>query len=857
MQNVTRIVLENGLKVLIGENHASPVVALQAWVGVGSADETDVISGMAHLHEHMLFKGTAKRPTGDIASTVESAGGDINAWTSFDETVYHLALPASEYETGIDILTDVLQHSAFDADELAREVEVVVEEIKRAQDTPSRRLSYALFETMYLTHAYRRPVLGTEASVRSFSRDTLVSFYKKHYVPDNITFVVVGDVNTQKVLETLRRYVLTWDGDRGGAYARDGRIEEKPCSDVRVRKLSEDVEEARVAFAWHIPHVNHPDVPALDALSLLLGGGESSRLFLETRRRLGLVNGAYAHAYTPKNLGMMMVGADLPQASMQEACKSLLHETYRLRATLVSESELDKVKMMILSDAAYERETAQGMARKLGFFESIVGDYVLEEKYREAISALMPSDLRRVAKQYLHESPSVVMQVSQKETCVVDDVMIKDIIKESFREAGHARVMQTRRGSYDVTEVVYDSGVRVLVRPEEDTPVVSCSAAVQGGLRNESRSNNGLHLLLASVWGLASQNHTTEELSAAAARLGGSLSAFSGRSSMGMRASFVAEKAMPGLALFAEALLHPVFDATDVLREKTTQLESIKNRNDNPGQVASEIFLEALFDAHPYGLSMLGTHASVSSFEPVDIEALWHASLYERPLTLVVVGKVEAEAVLSYFDDVFHHETHVRKAHTHQTWVPTRVMHGPVQVSRTLDKKQTHIFVGSLGVSLFDKTRYALSVLTSLLSGQSGRLFLDLRDKQSLAYSVGASSFEGIDTGFISLYIGTSPDKREQALHGLYGHLNRLREEKISSEELARTQRYLCGNHAIELQRSSARSSVMALQACYGMPYDNHEQYASNIMSVTASDVLAAAQRYLDPSQLVEAVVGA
>ena len=205
-----RFVLPNGLTVLVESLRHSPVVALQAWVRAGGADETEDVLGVAHLHEHMLFKGTPRRGVGEIARSVESAGGDINAWTSFDETVYHLTMERQEMALGVDILSDALRASAFDAAELARESEVVLEEIRRAQDSPGRRLHQAVFARIFDQHPYGRPVLGYERTVQAMTRAQILAFYRRYYRPDNVTFVAVGDISAVEVMREVEARMGDW-----------------------------------------------------------------------------------------------------------------------------------------------------------------------------------------------------------------------------------------------------------------------------------------------------------------------------------------------------------------------------------------------------------------------------------------------------------------------------------------------------------------------------------------------------------------------------------------------------------------------------------------------------------------------
>src|SRR3954468_2897267 len=195
--------LDNGLEVVLEENHAAPVVAFQAWVNVGSADEPQELAGIAHVFEHMLFKGTARRGVGQIAHDVEAAGGEINAWTSFDQTVYHLVLASRYFDTGLDILADALFSSSFDPVELERELKVVLEEVKQGEDNPSRVATQTLFATAYSKHPYRRPVIGYTRTVKSFTRDRLLDFFQRYYVASNITLGVVGAFDSNKAKQKI------------------------------------------------------------------------------------------------------------------------------------------------------------------------------------------------------------------------------------------------------------------------------------------------------------------------------------------------------------------------------------------------------------------------------------------------------------------------------------------------------------------------------------------------------------------------------------------------------------------------------------------------------------------------------
>ncbi|HEY1100029.1 MAG TPA: pitrilysin family protein, partial [Myxococcota bacterium] len=293
----------SGLTILVLESKAAPVVAVQVWVGVGSADETPEEAGLAHVHEHMLFKGTLKdgvtrRGVGQIAAEIEGAGGEVNAWTSYDQTVYHVVIAKEFFATGLDVLADAVQHSAFDPDELSKELEVILEEIKRGEDSPGSRVSRALFSSAFKAHPYHRPVIGYRDIVAAFKRDNVATFFDAHYRADRLTVVVVGDIDADRAVVDVER---AFADAKPGARPLLERAVEPAQQGLRVTGLVDDVEESHLSVGFRGPSLLDARTPAIDVMSVILGTGESSRLTRTIKREQKLVNEVYAYAYTPKD----------------------------------------------------------------------------------------------------------------------------------------------------------------------------------------------------------------------------------------------------------------------------------------------------------------------------------------------------------------------------------------------------------------------------------------------------------------------------------------------------------------------------------------------------------------------------
>jgi zinc protease len=801
----------------------------------------------------MLFKGTARRGPGEIARSVEAHGGEINAWTSFDQTVYHVVMASRFAREGLDVLADAVRRSAFDADELGREIEVVCEEIKRSLDMPSRRASKDLFATAFRVHPYGRPVIGFEPEVRSHTRARVLDFYAKHYTPSNIVLSAVGDF-TEAQLRTWADELLGGDWSRPPTVPRP-RPTEPAFEGVRTSLVFDDVKEGWLHLAFQSPGAFHPDAPALDVLAMLVGQGDASRLSLEVKRKRSLVKEVSAWSWTPKEDGLFAASLVVSPEKALEGFEASARVLATMTATEVEPDELDTVKALIEAEVVYQRETVQGVARKLGSYEATMGGIEREAQYYEAIAQVTPAKVREVAQRYFTFERAVVTGLLPKGAAFSEadarEVLAR-VAKERpaplpARNLAASKPLRTtgstRREKPGLTVERLPSGATVVVREERAVPLFSVRAAFPGGLRLEDDASNGLTTLLARTLTRGTATLEAEQLSHLVDSLAGSLSAMGGRSSMSVRAEFLSKHFARAFELFAEVVNRPTFPEAEVAREQRLQLQDIAAREDRPSAVAFELFAKTLFTTHPYRLSLSGEKASVEALTAARLRE-FHARWFDPSrLTLVCVGDVDTAEVLDAARAAFGTS---RDNHA----PPSVPVEPPVtarrEAKRTLARAQTQLVLGFPGLTVTDPKRRVLEVLTTLLSGQSGRLFIELRDKRSMAYSVSATSLEGVDPGYFAVYMATSPEKVEAAVAGMRAELTKLKQEPAGEDELVRAKRYLVGTQQIGLQRNGARAAVMALDTCYGLGPENYLGYAKEIEAVTARDVLELANALID-----------
>jgi zinc protease len=857
-----KLTLKNGLQVVLEENHAAPVVAMQAWVAVGSADEPPGLAGVAHVFEHMLFKGTKKRGVGQIAREVEAAGGEINAWTSFDETVYHLVLASRFFDTGLDILSDALINSTFDPAELERERRVVLEEIKQGQDSPDRVASQMLFSAAFKAHPYGRPVIGDEASVSALTRAQMIDFFQRHYVAGNVTLVIVGDFDA----EAARAKIAAAFAPMRKGGKRPSRPAEPAQTAPRTVVAARDVRETQLMLAFHTPAIGHDDVAALDLLSVVLGQGESSRLNLQVARNRQLVTSAHSYAFTSRDGGLLVVGAAMPPGRVEEPARAILDEALRLPREEVSPEELAKARNILESDIVYDKETVQGYARKLGFFSCIAGDPDLEDRYFARIRSITPAELRAVAARYLRvanlTTAALVPQAGAAGTkkgagtAAATDRLASRL--EAVAAAAEARADRRSprpapAAADEVVSVALPSGLRLLVLRDGTVPIVSVQAVWPGGLRNEDARTNGISNLLAAMLPRGTKSRTAEQIMTEVEGMAGGLQGFSGRNSLGLRAEFMSRHWERGLELFADCIRNPRFSEDELERERRIVLDDIHAQDDDLGHAAFRLFQAALWKKHPYRLELSGTRDSVASMTRRRL--IDHYRRYYRPsgLTIAVVGDVDTDRLVAKVQSLF---ADAPADAAEPAAVAAEPPHDePAQVFRFLAREQAHVVLGFPGTTLKSPDRFALELLSQILSGQGGRLFVELREKRALVYRVSASSVEGIDPGYFAVYLACSPENLDQAVAAVRAELGRVVERGVTAEEVERARKYLIGAHAIGLQRKSAIAGALAFDEAYGQGWREYRRYADELQEVSLADVQRVARRYLDGRREVVAVV--
>jgi zinc protease len=841
---LTHFRLENGLEVLVKEDHARRVATLQLWVKVGSADEEPAERGISHLIEHMAFKGTGRRGVGAIASEVEALGGDINAYTSWDETVFHITVPSGATIQGLDILVDAVLNPTIDAEELEKEKQVVLEEILEGSERPSAKAFKLLFDTAYRDSPYKYPIIGHKEIVEKITRDDVTAFRKKWYVPENMFLLIVGDVDSGTIKSEVERLTA---GLKPEGFFRPTRRQEPVQTEMRSSlKRDKSARESRLHIAYHIESMRGNQVNALDLAGDLIGGRENSRLVRVLKKEKSLVNSIAAYALTPKDPGLMVISATLDAKNLKPATRAIMEQVALLAKESPSVEELEQAKVHIESQHVYARETVQGTARSIGNFTADLGDPLYEEKYLRLNADVNPEQISQAVKDYM-AVPNVTISVLVPDDDV-KDLRIEDLtdIVGSF-EARNEDLATARATSPDILVDTLPNGIRVVLTADDSNPVVSFRIAHLGGKRFEDVGDEGIMNFIARLLNKGAAGMTEEEILRKVDDMGGRLSGFSGYDSFGLSANFFSRYVDDGLKLLARIYTDPTFPEEKIERERDLVINRIETQPDRPVTYTITNLVKEVFPSHPYGFDKEGTLATVAGFTQEDLVRVYKR--YAVPSNTVIsgVGKIDLrrtrDLIYELFGDIPAKKLDPPEIAPEEPL--TQVREKVIQIPRA----KAHIAIGFRGTTLSEPDRYPMDVLNNILAGQGGRLFVQLRDKQSLAYIVTSFVRPGLDPGVFALYIACDESKTDQAIDGLWKEIKKIRESEVTEEDLKHAMSNLTGNHLISLQSSWARAENRALNVLYGLGQDYDSEYIRKIGQVTPKQVLDVARKYLDPEK--------
>jgi len=830
-ESVHRQVLPNGLTVLLKPDHSSALCSVQVWVKTGSIHEGPQLgAGLSHYLEHMLFKGTERRAGREISATVQAHGGYINAYTTFDRTVYYIDIPSEHAGVAVDLLADAVLHSTLPADEVERERQVILREIDMTLDEPDQRLGEKLFETAFRQHPYQHPIIGHRSVFERVTRDDLVAYYRARYVPNNLVVVVAGHFEPAALLAEIEKHF----GPAPRARLAPVYLPEEPVPLApREAHLFEDVQISRAGMGWQIPGLSHADTPVLDLLGTVLGYGNSSILWEELREKRRLVHAIEASAWNPGTVGLFYVSILCDPDKRAAATAAVQSELAKIARRGIAPALIRKAVRQLVVGEINTRKTMSGQASRLGLAEVVVGDLHYSRHYFERLATITPADVKRVAAKYF---------VPERFTSVSMNPKVAAAAPAAAVPASELP---------DFSEERLPNGARLLLLPDKRLPNLHLRLVCLGGVCHDLPQARGALSLMVTLLTKDTKKRSADEVAEAIEEVGGTFNEFSGNNTFGLSLEVLPGDIDRALDVLGQAVLAPSFASATFEIEREAHLAELAEQADDVVTVGRKLCRRKFFGTHPLAIDTHGTEEGLKTVTPALLRALHKRLLVAGNCVLAVTGDFEPRKLAPKL-----------KAFLAKLPKGTAPDRGPAfagpqagRFEETQPRQQAVVFQAYPCTGICGADHYVSEVADEVFSGMASNLFERVREQKGLAYFVRSSRVLGVDAGLFGFYAGTTPEKAREVLDEIEAEIRRVQEGGIAPEELQRCQTRLKASRRMSLQTNGARALQAALNAVYGLPVNDWKNYDAKIDTVTIEQLRDFARARFTPEQRVELIV--
>jgi zinc protease len=827
--------LDNGLTVIIEENHAKPMVSVQVFVRTGSMHEQEYVgSGMSHFFEHIISGGTTRtRTEAESQMLLETIGQNTNAYTTIDHTAYYIHTTTDHWTTALDLLADWMLNSLITEEEFQREKGVVQREIEQDLDSPQQQLWQLLSETRYQVHPARYPVIGYKELVQQITRDDLLTYYQRMYTTNNMVLVVVGDVNTSAALDNIRQTFGQGERRRLPALSLPT---EPPQVGKRSAVKEMDIAQAHMAISFRTVPLTHADLYALDVLAYILSNGDSARLVKGIKDEQQLVYSIHSASFTPAyEQGSLSVWATLEPDQVEAAQTAILRELYRLRDDLVSPQELAKAKKQKIADHIFARQTVQDRARSLGIDMLSTYDPNFGDTYVGNIQNVTAESIRDAARRYFHDASLTTALVRPKRDAAT--------AAPAARAPHQADAMVKR---------TLDNGMTLLLQRNPALPIVAMQAYFKAGVRVETPETNGLTRWMVRLLLKGTPYRSANDIATTFDAMGGSIEADSGNNSFFVTVSCLRDDMPQALDVFADVIMRPTFPEAEVEKMRRLMLAALQRQDDNWQAEVRKLFHATHFTISPYRMQPDGQAAALRQLSRADAVAFHQRYATPTNMVLAIVGDIDIERTTAWVERAF-------AGFQSRPLAFPPVPAEPAATQTRREVKQTRkqvaaIYLGFPGTTITNlHDRYALHILDAILSGigfPGGWLHTDLRGRQ-LVYVVHAFNWLGLEPGYFGIMAATQPHQADQVVDLILQHVDKAKAGAISDAELTRAKQLAIIAERLEGQTNSDLAATAGLNELYGLGYDFSAREVERLQQVTKADVHRVAQRYLQHPTIV------
>ncbi|OGV49995.1 MAG: hypothetical protein A2017_08540 [Lentisphaerae bacterium GWF2_44_16] len=828
---------DNGFRVYVREKRDAPLVSVQAWVKTGSIHEGKYLGcGLSHFLEHMMFKGTKKYPGQSIAETIHNSGGEINAYTSYGATVYHIDVNSEFGGMAMDILSDILINPLFPEDKFMDEKNVILRERDMYLDNPGRFISEKLNLEMFRVHPIRHPIIGYREKIESVNREIMEEYYKKRYLPGRSFFVISGDIDADMAIEELRE-----------------KFGKQPIGDLNEQFIPEEPEQtchvsseytfkdplARLAIGFHSPCASGPDVPALDIIASIMGQNKSSRLIRKLKDEKHLAININSFNYTPYFCGLFAVNATCSPDKARELEDSIYSEFEKLKEDGISEKELEKELTMQTTDYIRNLRCNNAMARLIGNTVLSYGSPNYADKYLEDMAKVTPEDILEAANRYFSKDSSSVVRLLPEES------------------AGKQKSVKNKSSVEKKPDMEkLPGGQRIIVFKENSLPLADICIALPGGVIFENENNAGISRLASAMLSAGTKKYSEKELSELLDANAIELSISGGNNSVVLKANCRKDKFSLTVSILKSILTESLFPQKEFSREQHNVIESLKSRRCNPQNAAEDRMCEMLYGKHPYSHPSAGNEKSVASLSAKDVKDFYMKTcLFPEMSVFGIAGDIEAKeavAEIKSLIDCIPWNTASKPGMPSKPVFPAK----PITEKYKLPREQSVIIKGFPACNILSDDRFASDIVQAAVNGMASKLFKSVRENEGLAYYTGLYSSRGFHEGFLAFYAGTHPDTVNEVDKLLDKERKRLARKGLSEAEFNAAKASLYFGISEQMQNPSLLIFNSVLSEFYGngylMPWQNKDIY-KNISLQPFNRILG---KYMDSSSVITVIAG-
>lgn len=807
---------ENGLETLYINSPGATSASVQIWFRAGSALENKEEMGIAHFLEHMFFKGTKTRPGAQIAHEVESFGGEINAFTSFDYTCYYINTPSNYLENTVDILLDMVSNPEFLQEELVPERQVVFEEFRRSLDNPNQFNFKKLQETAF-TKGYSHQILGTEKTIHNFSREQLTSFRNRYYNINNALLIIAGDIKNPKKIDGLvNNYSIP-----EGSTSEFGKFTLKAKPSLNIHK--KQVNQSTITIAIQAPDYSANNAASEDLAINCMCFGELSPIYKALVTDSNLATAVSGSTMFFNKGGVHLLKIALPTESLAEVIKVFEKSMKEILQKGFKEEEAQRIKNQYIASKIYEKESIESYSFTLGHGFAQTGNIHSDEEFIKGIKDTTLAQINHSLTEVFSKPIHITAQMPTAEETKKAEALLKKVQINlnlfAKKEAQKIIPYSVEESEFDkeVKVVNLKDGIKLIYRQNKMTPTFVFHSYIKGGLAHEDEKTNGSFYFLSRLMTYGYKKTDFEVLKADLENKSAYLNGFSGKNAYGLTLHGLTENFSDLIKHYFGTFLEPQIPMSFLKLEKELIKRTLHNHKEDPVKQCFKKVNETVFNKHPYAMNIIGTDKSIKLLSRKLLLDLHQERLNKSEMVFTYCGDKELEEII----EIVNSNIVSLKARKPQKAKKNKLQPMFNQtIHIDFDREQTHIFIGRPAFSIHEENDLYLKMITTYLSGQSSELFVEVRDKQGLCYAVQPLHHTALEAGYWGIYIGAGKDKEEKAINAILKIINKLRDKGLSKKEFSRIKKMLDGQNQLNIQTNDDYANFYSIPVLHNLGLD-------------------------------------